>query len=106
MLPESCSKELANRAMYLCDNHDPINQGHVLFFVFQFELTLSPTASYQKFQLDPPFLTGKNIVSSNLLYHCVILSKYEKIRSMCFACTREVNQSDQHGLVVPSFFLL
>ena len=28
-----------NRAIYLYDNHDRINQGHVFIFVLQFELT-------------------------------------------------------------------
>ena len=31
--------QLANHAIYLCDNRDNINQGHVFFFVFHFELT-------------------------------------------------------------------
>ena len=31
--------QLANRAIHLCHNRDPINQGHVLFFVCHFELT-------------------------------------------------------------------
>ena len=31
--------QLANRAIYLCDHRDPINQGHVFFFLFHFELT-------------------------------------------------------------------
>ena len=31
--------QLANRAIYLCDNRDHINQGHVFFFVLHFELT-------------------------------------------------------------------
>ena len=33
------SVQLANCAIYLCDNRDPINQGHVFFFVFHFEVT-------------------------------------------------------------------
>ena len=66
MSPESYSKVLSTagkprHSVYLYDNHDHINQDHVLFFVFHFELTLSPMASSQKFQLDPPFSTGKNI---------------------------------------------
>ena len=37
VVPNS-SVQLANRAIYLYDNRDPINQGHVFFFVFHFEL--------------------------------------------------------------------
>ena len=29
--------QLANRAIYLCGNRDPVNQGHVFFYVFHFE---------------------------------------------------------------------
>ena len=41
MSPESCSKVLrpADKPCHHCDNRDPINQEHVFFFVFHFELT-------------------------------------------------------------------
>ena len=56
------SVQLANRAIYLCDNGDHINQGQVFFYVFHTSsLPLSLMASSQKFQLDPPFSTGKYI---------------------------------------------
>ena len=38
---------LANRAIYLCENRDPINQGHVCFFVFTSSWPLPPMASSQ-----------------------------------------------------------
>ena len=38
LIPKSCV-QLAYRAIYLCDNRDPINQGHAFCFVFHFELT-------------------------------------------------------------------
>ena len=31
--------QLANHAIYLCDNRDLINQGYAFFFVFHFKLT-------------------------------------------------------------------
>ena len=31
--------QLADRAIYLCENRDPIDQGHALFRVSHFELT-------------------------------------------------------------------
>ena len=61
--------QLANLAIYLCDNRDPMNRGHLFFFVFHFELTLCPTASSQKFQLEPPLSTGKNIERESVQQH-------------------------------------
>ena len=55
------SVQLANHAICLCDNREPINQGHVFFFVFHFDLTPSSDGQLSKFQLDPRFSTEKYI---------------------------------------------
>ena len=47
MSPESCL-QLANPAIYLCDNRDPINQGYVFIFVFHFELTPFSDSQFSK----------------------------------------------------------
>ena len=59
--------QLANRAIYMYDNRDPINQGHVFFFVFHFGLTTFSEGESQTFQLYLPFSTGKNNGSTKLL---------------------------------------
>ena len=71
MSPESCSKspvQLANRTMYI-----PLRQmatistkGMFSFSSFTSSWPLSPMASCQKFQLDPPFSTGK--IWSRVIY--------------------------------------
>ena len=66
--------QLVNRAIYLCNNRDRINQGHVFFSFFTSSLAPSPMASSQKFQLDLRFSSGK-ILSANL-YSSSIYSTY------------------------------
>ena len=45
--------QLANRAIYLCDNRDPINQGHVVFLVFHVELTTFSDGQLSKVSARP-----------------------------------------------------
>ena len=55
--------QLANRATYLYDNRDPINQIHVFFFVFHFELTPFSDGQLPKASARPTVFnwTRKNI---------------------------------------------
>ena len=59
---------LANRAMFLYDNRDPINQGRVFFVVFHFELTPSSDGELPRVSARQTVLNWESIVSSNLLY--------------------------------------
>ena len=107
---------MANRAIYLCDNRDPISQGHVFFFVFHFESTpfsdghLSKSfSSTQRFQLG-------NTLSANL-YSSIIYNtssqklEYEDImREWSWVCIGETGnegkltpQSLQHEVMNQSF---
>ena len=45
--------KLANRAIYLYDNRDSINQGHVFFFAFHFELTPFSDGQLSKVSVRP-----------------------------------------------------
>ena len=53
--------QLANRAIYLWDNRDTINQGQVLFFVFQFEVTPFSDGQLSKFSARPTVFNWENI---------------------------------------------
>ena len=64
MSPESFSKvffQLANRAIYLCDNRDHINQGSALLFVLQFELNPFSDGQLSKVSARPSIFNWKNI---------------------------------------------
>ena len=63
MSPEPCFKVLiaagkVHYTVYLCDNRDPINQGHVLFSFIHFELTTFSDGQLPKVSARPNFSTG------------------------------------------------
>ena len=64
MLRGSCSKvlstQLANRVIYLYDNRDPMNQGHVFVFVIHFELTPFSDGQLSKVSARPAVFIWKN----------------------------------------------
>ena len=71
MSPESCSKvssTAGNHAIYLYDNHEPINLGHVFFLVFHFELAPFSDGQLSETSARPTVFNWENYVSSNLLY--------------------------------------
>ena len=59
MSPESCSKVLGT-ASKPCDNRDHINQGHVFFFVFHFDLTPFSGGQLSKVSARPTVFNWKN----------------------------------------------
>ena len=85
--------QLANRAIYLCDNRYPINQGHAFFLAFHFELT--------------PFSDGQ--LSKNSARATVFTGKYLKVvyqyrptnKSLVFAILPGLSPSIESRFVVP-----
>ena len=65
-VPKS-SAQLANRAMYLCDNRDHINKGHVFFLVFHFELTPFSDGQLSKVSGRPTVFNEKNVERESVL---------------------------------------
>ena len=53
--------QLAYRAIYLCDNRDPNNQGHAFFFVLNFELTSFSDGQLSKVSARPTVFNWENI---------------------------------------------
>ena len=51
--------QLAIRAMYFYDNRDPINQGHVLFFAFHFDLSPFSDGQLSKVSAQPTVFNGE-----------------------------------------------
>ena len=64
--------QLATRPKYQYDNRDPINHGHVFFFVFHFELAPFSDGQLSNVLARPIVFNWESVVCSNILYTSIL----------------------------------